>query len=65
MLKIGRNAPLKAQWRAEGGGREWADLPRHPRQEGIQRGKLQKFKYCNWINFPIVRLIGPTHATWI
>jgi len=24
----------------------WGDSPRHPRQGGIQRAKLQKLKYC-------------------
>jgi len=48
------------QWRAEGGR---GAGPGHPRQGGIQRVKLQKWKCCHSMIFRIVML--PTHAGWI
>jgi len=46
------------QWRAEGeGGVNGAPTP------GIQRVKLQKFKFCNKMIFSIVSLL--IHAAWI
>jgi len=54
-------ADTHTQWRAEGG--ERGSGLGHPRQGGIQKVKLQKFKCCNSMIFSIVSLL--IYAAWI
>jgi len=53
-------SPLSSRWIRLWG--ERGAVPGHPRQGGIPRVKLQKFKCCNLMSFPIGSLL--IHAEW-
>jgi len=62
VIKSFLKVAYRTQWRAEGGGKH-GDGPRHRKQGGIQRVKVQKLKCCSKMISPVVRLL--TDATWI